>query len=85
MRSTCPGILRTSAGPVQPPTRNPAASGTTAAQSTCPNTAKATAATAFPIAPSMFFTAFTRASGSATMAMSRASMTMPPAAPKYPM
>ena len=23
MRSTCPGILRTSAGPVQPPTRNP--------------------------------------------------------------
>ena len=77
--------LSRGAGPVQPPTRKPPASGTTAAQSTCPNTAKATAATVFAIAPSMFFTAFTRASGSATMAMSRASMTMPPAAPKYPM
>jgi hypothetical protein len=32
----------------------------------------------------MFFTAFVRASGSLTMAASRASMRMPPAAPKYP-
>src|SRR6266702_2522811 len=85
--TTCnsrPGTLRTSAGPVQPPRRNPAASGPTAAQSTWPSTANATAATAFASPDTTFFTAFARGIGSASMGVSTASRRMPPAAPKYP-
>ena len=63
IRSSRPGRRRTSAGPIQPPMRNPAASGSTAAQSTVPNTAKATAATPFASPPMTFFTALVRASG----------------------
>src|SRR6266568_74454 len=85
--TTCnsrPGTLRTSAGPVQPPRRNPAASGPTAAQSTWPSTANATAATAFASPDTTFCTAFARGIGSASMGVSTASRRMPPAAPKYP-
>jgi|GEM_PF-4663534 len=46
-------------GPIHPPTRKPAASGVTSAHLTSPNNAKHTAAMAFAIPETAFFTAFT--------------------------
>ena len=85
IRSGPAGRRRTRAGPIQPPTRKPAASGSTAAQRTGPKSAKPIPATALARPATTFFTAFTRASGSARMRMSTASSRIPAAAPKYPM
>lgn len=85
IRSGPAGRRRTRAGPIQPPTRKPAASGSTAAQRTGPKMAKPMAATALARPATTFFTAFDRASGSARIRMSTASSRIPPAAPKYPM
>jgi hypothetical protein len=85
MRSGPAGRRRTRAGPIQPPSRKPADSGSTASQRTGPKIAKPIPATALARPAMTFFTAFARASGSARIRMSTASSRMPPAAPKYPM
>ena len=53
------GIFLAIFGPVHPPTRKPAASGATSTHLTSPNNAKHTAAMAFAIPETAFFTAFT--------------------------
>ena len=69
-------------GPIQPPTRKPAASGATSAHLTSPNNAKHTAAMAFAIPETAFFTAFTLTSDSLIIMLSTTSSMMPAAAPK---
>jgi hypothetical protein len=81
-RSGPAGRRRTRAGPIQPPIRKPADSGSTASQRTGPKIAKPMPATALARPATAFFIAFTRARGSARIRMSTASRRMPPAAPK---
>jgi hypothetical protein len=82
IRSGPAGRRRTRAGPIQPPIRKPAASGSTAAQRTGPKIAKPIPATALARPETAFFSALARASGSAMIRMRTASSMMPPAAPK---
>jgi hypothetical protein len=82
IRSGPAGRRRTRAGPIQPPIRKPAASGSTASHRTGPKIAKPMPATPLARPEIAFFTAFTRASGSAMIRMRTARSTMPPAAPK---
>src|SRR5205823_7952760 len=78
------GTLLTIFGPIQPPARKPAASGTTKAHLTSPNSAKHAAAMAFAIPEIAFFTAFTVTSDSSIIMLSTTSSMTPAAAPKYP-
>src|SRR5947199_2234934 len=78
------GTFLTILGPIQPPARKPAASGTTRAHLTSPNRAKHTAAMAFAIPETAFFTAFTVTSDSSIIMLSTTSSMTPAAAPKYP-
>src|SRR6516165_1172235 len=78
------GTFRTSFGPIQPPARKPAASGTTKTHRTLPNQAKHTAAVAFAMPEIAFFTAFTVTSDSSIIMLSTTSSMTPAAAPKYP-
>src|SRR6266702_1313657 len=78
------GTFLTIFGPIQPPARKPAASGTTRAHLTSPNRAKHTAAMAFAIPETAFFTAFTVTSDSSIIMLSTTSSMTPAAAPKYP-
>src|SRR6185437_13297216 len=78
------GTFLTIFGPIQPPTRKPAASGTTRAHRTSPNNAKNAAAVAFAIPETAFFTAFTVASDASIIMLSTTSNMTPAAAPKYP-
>src|ERR1700746_2157432 len=78
------GTFLTIFGPIQPPTRKPAASGTTRAHRTSPNNAKNAAAVAFAIPETAFFTAFTVASDASIIMPSTTSNMTPAAAPKYP-
>src|SRR5690349_10969929 len=78
------GTLLTIFGPIQPPARKPAASGTTGAHLTSPNRAKHAAAMAFAIPETAFFTAFTVTSDSSIIMLSTTSSMTPAAAPKYP-
>src|SRR6185312_9989126 len=78
------GTFLTIFGPIQPPARKPAASGTTRAHRTSPNNAKHAAAVAFAIPETAFFTAFTVASDASIIMLSTTSNMTPAAAPKYP-
>src|SRR5690242_6516755 len=78
------GTLLTIFGPIQPPTRKPAASGTTRAHLTSPNRAKHAAAMALAIPETAFFTAFTMTSDPSIIMLSTTSSMTPAAAPKYP-
>src|SRR4029077_7315255 len=78
------GTFLTIFGPIQPPARKPAASGTTRAHLTSPNKAKHIAAVAFAIPETAFFTAFTVISDSSIIMLSTTSSMTPAAAPKYP-
>ena len=69
-------------GPIHPPTRKPAASGATSAHLTSPNNAKHTAAMAFAIPETAFFTAFTLTNDSLIIMLSTTSSMTPAAAPK---
>src|SRR6516164_7283566 len=83
-RNGSAGTFLTSFGPIQPPARKPAASGTTKAHLTSPNKPKHTAAMSFAMPEIAFFTAFTVTSDSSIIMPSTTSNKMPAAAPKYP-
>ena len=76
------GTFLTIFGPIQPPARKPAASGTTKAHRTSPNKAKHAAAMAFAIPETAFFTAFTVDSEASIIMLSTTSNLTPAAAPK---
>jgi hypothetical protein len=69
-------------GPVHPPIRKPAASGSTNDQRTGANTANPTAATKLASPLITFLSAFSRARASSIIIPSTASSSTPPPAPK---
>src|SRR5580704_9260521 len=83
-RNAPAGTRRAILGPIHPPIRKPAASGSTSFHRTSPNSAKQTAARAFAIPDNAFLIALTRTSGSRITALSTTSSMTPAAAPKYP-
>jgi hypothetical protein len=82
IRSGPAGSRRTSAGPIQPPIRKPAASGRTASQRTGPKIANPMLATALASPATAFLMALETARGSASILIRTARSRMPPAAPK---
>jgi hypothetical protein len=78
------GTRRAILGPIHPPMRKPADSGSTRFHLTSPNSAKHAAAMAFAIPDTAFLIALTLTSGSLIRALSTTSSMTPAAAPKYP-
>src|ERR1700722_8558970 len=80
-RNTPAGTRRAILGPIHPPIRKPAASGSTSFQRTSPNTAKQIAAVAFAIPDTAFLIALTRTSGSPVAALGTTRRKTPAGAP----